>query len=110
VRAEGHPVSRSPRCSVAPHEDDDARCSLRSLPWREIVASVLNLPLETTDVEEGAAYGAALLAGRRAETFAGPQGAVAREQAQTEPQREWAAEYADGHARFRRLYPALKAL
>src|SRR5207237_9831378 len=35
----------------------------RSALWREMVASVLELPLESTAVEEGAAYGAALLAG-----------------------------------------------
>ena len=37
----------------------------RSALWREIVASVLGLPLETVAVEEGSAYGAALLAGCR---------------------------------------------
>ena len=35
----------------------------RSPLWRQIVASVLDLPLETTAAEEGSAYGAALLAG-----------------------------------------------
>ena len=38
----------------------------RSELWLRIVASVLGLPLELTAVEEGAAYGAALLAGVRA--------------------------------------------
>ena len=37
----------------------------RSELWLEILASVLGLPLERTAVEEGAAYGAALLAGVR---------------------------------------------
>src|SRR6185312_3994214 len=35
----------------------------RSPLWLEIVASVLGLPLERTAADEGAAYGAALLAG-----------------------------------------------
>ena len=35
----------------------------RSRLWLEIVASVLGIPLELTEVEEGSAYGAALLAG-----------------------------------------------
>ena len=38
----------------------------RSRLWLEIVASVLGIPLERTAVEEGSAYGAALLAGVRA--------------------------------------------
>src|SRR5204862_3079327 len=38
----------------------------RSSLWREIVAAVLDLPLERTAAEEGSAYGAALLAGCRA--------------------------------------------
>ena len=35
----------------------------RSELWLEIVASVLGIPIERTAVEEGAAYGAALLGG-----------------------------------------------
>ena len=50
----------------------------RSALWREIVASVLDLPLETVAVEEGAAYGAALLAGCRDGTFADPRAAAER--------------------------------
>jgi xylulokinase len=83
----------------------------RSELWREIVASVLDLPLETTAVEEGSAYGAALLAGCRAGAFADPQQAAARcvrVRGRTEPNAEWASAYADGYERFRRLYPALR--
>jgi len=85
----------------------------RSALWREIVASVLDLPLETTAVEEGAAYGAALLAGCRAGTFADPQDAVARcvrVKERIEPNPEWVSAYAEGYERFRRLYPALRTL
>ena len=42
----------------------------RSRLWLEIVASVLGLPLELTAVEEGAAFGAALLGGVAAGVFA----------------------------------------
>src|SRR5262249_32580298 len=38
--------------------------------WLRIVASVLGVPLELTAAEEGAAYGAALLAGVKAGVFA----------------------------------------
>jgi xylulokinase len=85
----------------------------RSALWREIVASVLDLPLETTAVEEGAAYGAALLAGCRAGTFADPQDAVARcvrVQERTEPKSAWVSAYAEGYERFGRLYSSLAPL
>ena len=49
----------------------------RSDLWLEILASVLDLPLERTAVEEGAAYGAALLGGVAAGVFADEQAAVA---------------------------------
>src|SRR4029077_6229801 len=42
----------------------------RSERWLKIVASVLGSPLERTAVEEGAAYGAALLGGVAAGVFA----------------------------------------
>ena len=49
----------------------------RSEPWLRIVASVLGLPLERTEVEEGAAYGAALLGGVAGGVFADVGEAVA---------------------------------
>jgi xylulokinase len=85
----------------------------RSPLWRRIVASVLNLPLETTAAEEGSAYGAALLAGCAAGTFSDPRDAAARcvrVSGITKPDPGWVAAYADGYERFRRLYPALGAI
>jgi xylulokinase len=81
----------------------------RSALWLRIVASVLRLPLERTVVEEGSAFGAALLAGVRAGAFADAQDAVercVRVRETVEP--EW--DYEEGYARFRELYPALRAL
>ena len=49
----------------------------RSELWLKIVASVLGIPLERTAVEEGAAYGAALLGGVAAGVFADAHEAVA---------------------------------
>ncbi len=85
----------------------------RSDLWLRIVASVLDVPLERTAVEEGSAYGAALLAGVAAETFADVGEAVTRAvrvRETVEPVPEWAAAYDEGYARFRRLYPALRAV
>jgi xylulokinase len=85
----------------------------RSELWLKIVASVLGIPLERTAVEEGAAYGAALLAGVADGTFADAHEAVAacvRVRDTVEPDPEWARVYEDGYARFRSLYPALRRL
>jgi xylulokinase len=81
----------------------------RSRLWLEIVASVLGIPLELTEVEEGSAYGAALLAGVSNGVFATAQEAVSRcvrVRDRIEP--EW--DYSEAYARFRRLYPTLKEL
>jgi xylulokinase len=81
----------------------------RSELWLRILASVLGLPLETTESEEGSAFGAALLAGVRAGIFSDAGDAVARGvrlRRRIEP--EW--DYDDAYRRFRRLYPTLRPL
>ena len=81
----------------------------RSELWLRILASVLGLPLETTESEEGSAFGAALLAGIRAGVFSDAEDAVARcvrPSRRIEP--EW--NYDDGYGRFRKLYPTLRPL
>jgi xylulokinase len=85
----------------------------RSELWMRIVASVLDLPLEQTSSEAGAAFGAALLAGVRAGVFADAAEAVARcvrPSGRVEPEPAWVEAYAEGYARFRALYPALRPL
>src|SRR3954469_7859471 len=81
--------------------------------WLRIVASVLALPLERTETEAGAAFGAALLAGVRAGVFADAADAVARcvhVRDRIDPDPEWAAAYDQGYERYRLLYPNLRAL
>jgi xylulokinase len=85
----------------------------RSEIWLRIVASVLGLPLERMESEEGSAFGAALLAGIKAGVFADPAEAVARcvrTRERIEPDPAWVDAYADGYERFRSLYPTLKPL
>jgi xylulokinase len=85
----------------------------RSGLWLGIVASVLGVPLERTEAEEGAAYGAALLGGVRAGVFADAHEAVAatvRVRDRVDPDPDWQAAYDDGYARYGRLYPTLKEL
>ena len=83
----------------------------RSELWLKIVASVLGLPLERTVAEEGAAYGAALLAGVEQGVFADVREGVAacvRIHDRIEPDPDWQRSYEAGYERFRRLYPALR--
>jgi xylulokinase len=85
----------------------------RGALWLEIVASVLDLPLELTRADEGAAYGAALLGGVAAGVWADEREAVAQCVHVTrtvEPRAEWVDRYAELMPAFRRLYPALRAV
>ncbi len=85
----------------------------RSELWLRIVASVLGVPLERLEVEEGAAFGAALLAGVAGGTFASvaeATEATVRVRATVEPEPDWARVYAEGYERYRALYPALRSL
>jgi xylulokinase len=85
----------------------------RSGLWVRIVAAALDLPLERTECDEGAAFGAALLAGVRAGVFTDAADALARcvrIRDRVEPDLAWAAAYARGYSRFRALYPALRPL
>jgi xylulokinase len=85
----------------------------RSDLWVRIVASVLRLPLERTAVEEGSAYGAALLGGVASGTFADVHEGVVRcvrLQERIEPEGDWSDVYDRGYERYRALYPALRRL
>src|SRR5918995_1200756 len=85
----------------------------RSELWLRILASVLELPLERPVVEEGAAYGAALLGGVAGGVWPDVHAAVAacvRGRGEVEPDPDWVAAYADGRERFRALYPALRSV
>jgi xylulokinase len=85
----------------------------RSELWLKIVASVLGIPIERTAVEEGAAYGAALLGGVAGGVFADAREAVeacVRIRDAIEPDPAWQQAYEHGYRRFRSLYPALRRL
>ncbi len=79
--------------------------------WLEIVASVLGVPLELTAVEEGSAFGAALLGGVAGGVFADVHDAVARcvrVKEVVEPNAVWATRYTELYPSYRSLYPTLK--
>ena len=82
----------------------------RSELWLEIVASVLELPVEVCAVDEGGAFGAALLAGVAAGVFADAGEAVdscVRVARTVEPRAEWVERYAEILPRFRDAHPRL---
>jgi xylulokinase len=82
----------------------------RSGLWLTIVASVLEMPIERIAVEEGAAFGAALLGGVAAGVWRDVDEAVAstvRVREVIEPNPEWTLRYSELQERFRALYPAI---
>jgi xylulokinase len=84
----------------------------RSDLWLKIVASVLELPLERVAVEEGAAYGAALLGGVAGGVWSDVGEAVracVRTHGRVEPVAEWIEPYRELLRRYRALYPAIRA-
>jgi len=79
----------------------------------QAAANRRSVVVELTEVEEGSAYGAALLAGVSTGVFASAGEAVAacvRVRERIEPNETWARVYDEGYARFRALYPAAKSL
>ncbi len=96
---------------VAPTRGRVSGGGAHSRLWLEIVASVLDLPLERSVVDEGSAYGAALLAGVADDAFGSAREAVEaciRVRETVEPNPAWASRYVEGYARFRALYPAIR--
>jgi xylulokinase len=80
--------------------------------WRQILADVLGMELVGLGTTEGAAYGAALLATPAAGLFGSVAEAVAEVVSVTPMARPGpaAARYAELHATYRELYPALAPL
>ncbi len=85
----------------------------RSELWLRICASVLDVPIERMVVDEGSAFGAALLGGVAGGVFRDVGDAVAatvRTKDLVEPDPAWRDAYAELLPRYRALYPALRSL
>ncbi len=85
----------------------------RSQLWRQILADVFNSELVTINTTEGAAYGAALLAGVGAGFWTDVDQACQagiRITGSTQPLAETVAIYESAYDLYRQLYPALKDL
>jgi xylulokinase len=102
-------VARS--LGVAPERTTICGGGAKSPLWRKIVANVMNLKVDTVEVEEGPAYGGAMLAAVACGTFATVEEAAAkivRRHDTTEPEAELVEKYEKGYRKFKTLYPALK--
>lgn len=85
----------------------------RSALWAQIQADVYGRAVELLEAEEGAAYGAALLAGVGAGAWASVDEACAssvRVRTRVEPDAEASRLLARHYRRFRALYPALRVV
>ena len=85
----------------------------RSLLWRQIQADVYGQAVETVAVEEGAAYGAAILAGVGAKVWATVDDAcqsLVHVAATTCPNSQDSLVMNHAYASYRRIYPSMKAI
>jgi xylulokinase len=85
----------------------------RSDLWTKITASVLELPLERVAVDEGAAFGAAILGGVAAGAWPDVHAAVkatVKPRGRIDPVAEWVEVYREQRPKFQALYPALRSV
>ena len=85
----------------------------RSPLWRQIQADVYGQSVETVQAEEGAAYGAALLAGVGAGVWPSVDAAcdaVVHVAKRTAADPETVRVMRESYARYRRIYPALRSI
>ncbi len=83
----------------------------RSRLWLQIVASVLQLPIEIMATDQGSAFGAALLGGVAAGVYGDADQAAAACVHVTDvvdPVSAWVDPYREARLRFREYYPALR--
>jgi xylulokinase len=85
----------------------------RSALWRQIQADVYARPVETVMVDEGPAFGAAILAGVGVGVWTSVDeacAAIVRRASVTEPRAEAVSIMRDRYEVYRRLYPALREI
>ena len=83
----------------------------KSALWKQIIADVLNMPVDVPKTEQGPAFGAAMLAMVGAGAYTSVQDAAAhivQVRETVAPNSQTAQRYNEKYSRFRRLYPALR--
>ena len=96
---------------VAPEVTTICGGGAKSPLWRKIVANVLNMEVNTVMVEEGPAYGAAILAAvadGRYQSVSQAVSAIVKRKETISPDSELVEKYNQGYKKYKELYPALK--
>jgi xylulokinase len=85
----------------------------KSFAWQQIIANVLGVPVSVLSVEEGPAYGAAILAMVGAKEYLTVENAtnlLVKVSKTVEPKEEIKEKYEKKYQNFRSMYPALKGV
>ena len=96
---------------VAPKTTTICGGGAKSLLWRKIVANILNMDVSTVMVEEGPAYGGAILAAvadGRYESVSQAANQIVKIKDTVSPEKDLVEKYERGYEKYRELYPALK--
>ena len=104
-------VARS--LGAAPERTTICGGGAKSLLWRKIVANIMDMKVDTVEVEEGPAYGGAILAAVADKKFESVEAAaktIIKKKDTTEPDPVLVEKYAAGYEKFKKFYPALKGL
>lgn len=104
-------VARS--LGVAPERTTICGGGAKSPLWRKIVANIMDMKVDTVEVEEGPAYGGAILAAVADKKFESVEAAaktIIKKKDTTEPDPVLVEKYAAGYEKFKKFYPALKGL
>ncbi len=104
-------VARS--LGVLPRETTICGGGAKSPLWRKIIANVMNITVNTVEVEEGPAYGGAILAAvadGAYESVAEATKKIVKISGSEKPEAELAAKYEAAYQKFKKYYPVLKGL
>ena len=85
----------------------------RSPLWKKIMANVLNIPVDSIESEEGPGLGGAMLAAVACGAYASVEEAaqrIVRVADTVMPDPQLAAKYEERYQKFKKIYPAVKAL
>ena len=85
----------------------------KSLLWQKIIANILNVEVNTVEVEEGPAYGAAILAAKangEYESLENAVSAIVKQKDTIKPDTKLSELYEQKYECFKKMYPALKEI
>lgn len=99
------------KLGIAPNRTTICGGGAKSSLWRRIVANVMNLEVDTVQVEEGPGYGACILAAVAAGQFPSVEQAcskIVQTKETIKPEPELVEKYQKAYEKFVTMYPALK--